>query len=495
MDLINIFWVWIGAAIGLVMGALPGLTVTMTVVLVVSLTFGWPMMQALAFILGAFTGAVTGGSLSAITMNIPGTAAAVATTFDGYPMHKLGKTTDAISTAFFVSLVGGVGGSLVLAVLAPILGSVALQFGSQEYFLITLWGLTLVSVLSKGAFFKGMIAACIGLFIGMIGMDPITGLMRFTFDNPMLGSGVNFVVAMIGLFGMKEVFVQLGSKSGFHIEVAKYNLLALLPKWSNIKQVAKVMLWSGPIGFIIGLLPGTGGDIGALTAYGVTKQVLKNPSRPLGTGAVEGVGASETANNAAIGGAVATMLTLGIPGDSVTAVIMGSFYLHGLLPGPTFQINHPEYFYPIVGFIIIGQIAACVLGTLGANLMIRMLRFPRWFLIPFIAILCIIGTYSLQNNISDVLFMVVFGLIGYLFERANYPVAPIILAIILGPIMETSLRQGLINTGSVQAFAFSLVSRPISLVCFVLIVISFVLQARLSKIELPAIQAEEKTEL
>ena len=361
--------------------------------------------------------------------------------------------------------------------------------------LITLWGLTLVSVLSKGAFFKGMIAACIGLFIGMIGMDPITGLMRFTFDNPLLGSGVNFVVAMIGLFGMKEVFVQLGSKSGFHAEVAKYNLRALLPKWSNIKKVAKVMLWSGPIGFIIGLLPGTGGDIGALTAYGVTKQVLKNPSRPLGTGAVEGIGASETANNAAIGGAVATMLTLGIPGDSVTAVIMGSFYLHGLLPGPTFQINHPQYFYPIVGFIIIGQIAACVLGTLGANLMIRMLRFPRWFLIPFIAILCVIGTYSLQNNISDVLFMVVFGLIGYLFERANYPVAPIILAIILGPIMETSLRQGLINTGSVQAFAFSLVSRPISLVCFVLIVLSFVLQSRLSKIELPVIEAEEKTEL
>jgi putative tricarboxylic transport membrane protein len=492
MDLINIFWVWVGAAIGLVMGALPGLTVTMTVVLVVSLTFGWDMMQALAFILGAFTGAVTGGSLSAITMNIPGTAAAVATTFDGYPMHRRGETTTAISTAFFVSLIGGVGGSLVLALLAPILGGVALKFGSQEYFLITLWGLTLVSVLSKGAFFKGMIAACIGLFIGMIGMDPITGLMRFTFDAPLLSGGVNFVVAMIGLFGMKEVFVQLGSKTGFHAEVASYKLTALLPKWSNIKKVAKVMCWSGPIGFIIGLLPGTGGDIGALTAYGVTKQVLKNPSRPLGTGAIEGVGASETANNAAIGGAVATMLTLGIPGDSVTAVIMGSFYLHGLLPGPTFQINHPQYFYPIVGFIIIGQIAACVLGVLGANLMLRMLRFPRWFLIPFIAVLCIIGTYALQNNISDVLFMVCFGLMGYIFERANYPVAPIILAIILGPIMETSLRQGLINTGSVQAFAFSLVSRPISLTCLVLIIISFVLQARLSKIELPTTQAGEK---
>ena len=381
-------------------------------------------------------------------------------------------------------MIGGVAGSLVLAVLAPILGSVALQFGSQEYFLITLWGLTLVSVLSKGAFFKGMIAACIGLFIGMIGMDPITGLMRFTFDNPLLGSGINFVVAMIGLFGMKEVFVQLGSKSGFHIEVAKYKIRALLPKWSNIKKVVKVMCWSGPIGFIIGLLPGTGGDIGALTAYGVTKQVLKNPSRPLGTGAIEGIGATETANNGAIGGAMATMLTLGIPGDSVTAVIMGSFYLHGLLPGPTFQINHPQYFYPIVGFIIIGQIAACVLGVVGANLMLRLLRFPRWFLIPFIAILCVIGTYSLQNNITDVLFMVCFGLIGYLFERANYPVAPIILAIILGPIMETSLRQGLINTGSVQAFAFSLVSRPISLVCLVLIIVSFALQARLSKIEL-----------
>ena len=490
MDLLNIAYVWIGTAIGLAMGAMPGLTVTMTVVLVVSLTFGWDMMQALALILGAFTGAVTGGSFSAITMNIPGTAAAVATTFDGYPLHKRGETTTAIGTALFVSLIGGVGGSLVLSILGPILGNVALKFGSQEYFLITLWGLTLVSVLSKGAFLKGMIAACIGLFVGMIGMDPITGLMRFTFDSPLLSSGVNFVVAMIGLFGMKEVFVQLGSKSGFHAELPSYQIRALIPKWSNIKKVAKVMCWSGPIGFIIGLLPGTGGDIGALTAYGVTKQVLKNPSRPLGEGAIEGIGATETANNGAIGGAMATMLSLGIPGDSVTAVIMGSFYLHGLLPGPTFQVNHPQYFYPIVGFIVIGQIAACILGVLGANLMLRLLRFPRWFLIPFITVLCIIGTYSLQNNISDVLFMVCFGLVGYVFERAHYPVAPIILAIILGPIMETSLRQGLINTGSVQAFAFSLVSRPLSLVFLVLLIASFVLQARLSRVELaPAAQA------
>jgi putative tricarboxylic transport membrane protein len=211
MDILSIIYVLIGSVIGLVMGAMPGLTVTMTAVLIVSLTFGWPMMQALALILGAFCGAVTGGALSAITLNIPGTAAAVATVFDGYPLNKRGEATNAIGLSLFVSFIGGIFGILFLWILGPIIGSFALRFGSQEYFLMTLWGLTLVAVLSKGNFIKGMISACLGLFVGMIGMDPITGLMRFTLDTPLLSGGINFVIAMIGLFGMKEVFVQLGS--------------------------------------------------------------------------------------------------------------------------------------------------------------------------------------------------------------------------------------------------------------------------------------------
>ncbi len=481
MTIFTVLYILVGSIIGLIMGALPGLTVTMTTVLIVSLTFGWPMLDALAFIMGAFCGGVTGGALSAITMNIPGTAAAVATIFDGYPLHKRGESANAIGLSLWVSFLAGFFGIAVLWLLGPIIGGFALRFGPQEYFLITLWGITLVSILSKGKLVKGLISGLVGLFIGMIGMDPITGLMRFTFGTKLLSGGIHYVLAMIGLFGMKEVFSQLVNKTGFSAGTARYKLKDLLPKWSIYKQVIKTTLWSGPIGWIIGLLPGTGGDIGALVAYGVTRQVVKKPSRPFGEGAYEGVGAPETANKAAIGGAVATMLFLGIPGDSVTAVILGSFYLHGLLPGPTFIINSPEYFYLILAFLVIGNIGAYVFGLLGANAMLRMLRFPQWILIPVVAILCVTGSFALQNSLSDVIFMVIFGLIGFVFERADYPVGPMILAIILGPLIEVNFRQALISTGSVGSLLGSFVTRPISLVIVLLVIASFVFQATFMK--------------
>ncbi len=469
-----------GVIIGLIMGALPGLTVTMTAVLVVSLTFGWNMVDALSFILGAFTGGVMGGSISAIALNIPGTAAAVATIFDGYPLKLKGEADNALGIALFVSFLGGLFGVFLLGIFGPVLGTLALKFGSQEYFLISLWGISLVAILSKGHMVKGFIAAIIGLFIGMIGMDPITGLMRFTMGTGFLSGGVHFVLAMIGLFGMKEVFSQLSSSMTFKTD-ARYRLGGLLPKPAIIRRILPSISWSGPIGYIIGLLPGTGGDIGALVSYGFTKQLVKNPSRPFGEGAYEGVAAPEVANDSAIGGAITTMLILGIPGDSVTAVILGAFYLHGLLPGPTFMMTDPQYFKIIIVFLVLGITFSYFFGLMGSNVMLRLINIPKNYLLPIIAILCIVGSFAIQNNLNDVMFMLIFGLIGYAFDKSGYPVSPMVLAIILGGIIETSFRQALINTGDIPALLLSLVTRPYSLVILILIAASFFAQKKIFK--------------
>jgi len=474
--LLILMYILIGTIVGLIMGALPGLTVTMTVVLVVSLTFGWPMIDALAFIIGAFCGGVMGGSISAITINIPGTAAAVATVFDGYPLKKKGEADLALGIAMFVSLLGGVFGIIFLAILGPIIGKFALKFGDHEYFLMCLWGLTLVSTLSKGSMLKGLAAACFGLIIAFIGMDPITGLMRFTFGITALGGGINYIVAMIGLFGMKEVFVQLSRRKTFKIEGFKFRLGDLFPKLGVIKKTFKCFLWSAPIGAIIGLLPGAGGDIAALVSYGVTKQVIREPSRPFGEGAYEGVAAAEIANDAAVGGAITTLLTLGIPGDSVTAVMLGSFYLHGLLPGPTFMLTERHYFYMILLFLVISTIFAYFIGILGSNIMLRMLNLPKWFLIPFISMLCIVGSYALQNSIYDVFFMIIFGLLGYFMEKGGFPVSPIVLSLILGSMIETNFRKTLIIESSMGELLLSFFTRPISLIILVLIFLSYLLQ-------------------
>jgi len=468
-----------GSIIGLVMGALPGLTVTMTVVLVVSLTFGWEMIDALAFIIGAYTGGVMGGSISAITLNIPGTAAAVATVFDGYPLKKKGEAVNALNVAMIVSLFGGIFGIICLVIFGTLMGEIALKFGPQEYFLISCWGLCLVSVLSKGNMVKGVIATSLGLLLAMVGMDPITGFMRFTLGSPMLSGGFNYIVAMIGLFGMKEVFVSLSSKQSFKVEGERFRIKDLLPKKHLLKKVLPCFTWCAPIGAIVGLLPGAGGDIASLVSYGVTKQLTKNPSRPFGEGAYEGVAAPEISNDASIGGDMATMLTLGVPGDSVTAVIMGSFYLHGLLPGPTFMMTEQHYFRIIVLFLFIGVFLAYIFGILGSNLMLRALGMPKWYLIPFISVLCIVGSYSLQNSIYDVFFMLMFGLAGYFLEKADFPVSPIVLALILGSMIETNFRKAFISTGDVVSLITSFFTRPIALILLLLIIGTMIAQYKL----------------
>ncbi len=481
MTILTICYVFIGVIVGLIMGALPGLTVSMTTVLVVSLTYGWPMTDALAFIIGAYTGGVMGGSITSIAINIPGTSAAVATAFDGNPLKLKGEADNALNIALSGSFFGGIFGLAIMLILGPVIGDLALKFGSQEYFLLTLWGLTLIAILSKGSNIKGLISCCFGLFIGMIGMDPVLGIYRFTFGTKFLSGGVNFVAAMIGLFGMKEVIKQLSESKTFSTGGTTYNIRGLMPRMSLIKKIMPTAIWSAPLGTLIGILPGTGGDVGCFVAYGVAKQVTKNPTSPFGEGAYEGVAAPEVANDSAIGGALITMLTLGIPGDSVTAIILGSFYMHGLLPGPTFMLTQSEFFYIIAGFLAVGMIMSYVMGIFGSNLILKAINFPKWFLIPCITILCVVGSFAISNNLNDVITMLIFGVIGFIFEKANFPISPVVLSIILGPLIETNFRQALINTGGPAELLTSFATRPISLALAVLLVISVYLQMKIMR--------------
>ncbi|MGB9867695.1 MAG: tripartite tricarboxylate transporter permease [Bacillota bacterium] len=471
----NMALVALGVFVGLIMGSLPGITVTVAAVLLVSLTFGWPMIRALAMLMGCFVGAVSGGLISAITLNIPGTAAAIATTFDGYPMSRRGEAGLAIGIGMVQSFIGGCIGLVALAVGAPLLSQIALKVGPLEYFLLVLWGLTLAGSLGTESAIKGWLSGLIGFFIAMIGMDPILGTPRFTFGVQALKAGIHYIPPVIGLFGLREVIKEvIRVRSGALPEQQK--VYSVIP---NLKLIRKIwwstLRWS-LLGTFIGALPGTGGDVAALLAYSDAKRTVRNPSRPFGTGAWEGVAAPECANNAAVGGALIPMLTLGIPGDSVTAVIMGAFFIHGLRPGPLLMVTDPTVFPVIVAFVGIAQIFLLIQGLLFARLISAVLNVPRWLMIPVVSMLCVVGAYVVQNHIVDIWIMVAFGFLGYLLDKVGMPVGPMVLALILGPMADAEFRRAIaLSKGAFLSYFFS---RPIAVVILAAMVVGLVLQYR-----------------
>lgn len=485
----NVALVALGVFLGLIMGALPGITVTVATVLLVSLTFGWPMINALAVLMGCFVGAVAGGLVSAITLNIPGTSAAIATTFDGYPMSRRGEAGLAIGIGMVQSFIGGCIGLLILAVGAPLVSQIALKVGSLEYFLLVVWGLSLAGSLGTESPLKGWLSGLFGFFIAMIGMDPIVGTARFTFGLPALKAGIHYIPPVIGLFGLKEVIKEvIRVRSGTLPEQQK--IYSVIPDLRLIKKIWRGTIRWSLLGAFIGALPGTGGDVAALLAYSDAKRSIKNPSRPFGTGAWEGVAAPETANNAAVGGALIPMLTLGIPGDSVTAVIMGAFFIHGLRPGPLLMVSDPTVFPIIVAFVGIAQVFLLIQGLLFARLLSAILNVPRWLMIPVVSILCVVGAYVVQNHIFDIWVMIAFGLLGYLMDKVGMPVGPMVLALILGPMADAEFRRAVaLSKGSFLAYFFS---RPIAIVIFAAMVLGIVLQYRSAGASGNVAQAQER---
>jgi len=456
-----------GTFAGIYVGAIPGLSVTMAVSLLISFTFSWGVNEALALMVGIYCGGVYGGSRSAILLNIPGAPAAIATAFDGFPLAKKGEAGIAIGLTTVVSVVGGFIGVIFLSVGGPLLSKFSLKFAPRDYMLLAIMGILLVGSLSGKSLFKGIFAGALGVILGLVGMDPLTGQGRFTFGNVQLMGGIHYVVAMIGLFGVSEALSQIRN---INLKPVKQRVDKIIPPWRWVVKNLPLAIKSSIVGVFIGSLPGTGGDIAALLTYGYAKRSVKNPSRPFGEGAYEGLVAPESANNAAIGGAYIPMLTLGIPGDAVTAVIIGALYIHGLKPGPMLMIETPHLFWFIVGSLVLANIFLLIFGLTGIRIFTKMVELPKGILIPVIVVLSVVGTYSIHNNLMEVWWMLGLGIAGYVLRTYGIEMGPIVLGMILGPLMDLSYRRAMMSVRNQPAIFFlDLFRNPISLVLTLLI--------------------------
>jgi putative tricarboxylic transport membrane protein len=468
-----------GVFLGIYIGAIPGLSVTMAVSLLISFTYAWDVLPAMAAMVGVQIGGVYGGSRSAILLNIPGAPAAVATALDGYPLAQKGEAGKAIGVTVVQSVFGGIIGALFLAIGAPLIADFALSFAPRDYFLLAVMGLMLVGSLGNESAARGVFAAALGLFVGFVGLDMVTGQQRFTFGNVYLQGGVNYVVVMIGLFGMSEALMQLRDLS---IQPVKQDVGKIVPGWKNIIKYLPLSLRTSLIGVFVGALPGTGGDIAALISYDHAKRTVKNPEVPFGQGAIEGLVAPESSNNAAIGGAYIPMLTLGIPGDAVTAIVIGAMYIHGLKPGPMLMVESADVFWFIVGAVLIGNVFLLIFGFTGIKLFTKIVEVPKYILMPTIIILSVVGAYTINNSIMDIYWMIGFGILGYLMKLYKIPVAPVILGVILSSLIEQNFRRSVSMVGnSFPLFVKDLFTHPISIVLTLAILIMLFGQTSLWK--------------
>lgn len=460
--------VFLGVTGGIMVGSLPGLTATMGVALLVPFTFGLPIGEAMGMLLGIFSGAIYGGSISAILIRTPGTPAAAATLLDGYPMTKRGEAGRALSISVFSSFIGGLTGALIMTFLSPQISKVALQFSAAEYFALAIFGLSIIISVSGGSIIKGIIAGFLGLLISTIGLDPVSGFPRFTFGSMDLFEGPAFIPTLIGLFAFSEVFKGVETLAVSKQVVSK--ITSVFPSWSDIRASWKDILKSSVMGTFIGSIPGAGSDIAAFVGYSEAKRRSKHPEK-FGHGTVEGVAAAESANNACTGGAMIPLLSLGIPGDAVTAVLLGAFIIQGLRPGPLLYRDHMDVVYSVFAAMIVANIAMFIVGLLGVRFFAKIISVRKSLLLPIIFLLSIVGSYSMRNSIFDIWVALFFGVVGYILQRNRFPVSPILLALILGPMAEANLRRSLIiNDGSMLA----VLSRPITATFLILGLLSLI---------------------
>jgi putative tricarboxylic transport membrane protein len=464
----------LGVVLGLIVGSLPGLTATMGVSILVPLTYGLSMTASIMMLLGVYCSANYAGSISATLVNIPGTPSAVMTTLDAYPMALKGEAGRAIGIATLSSSLGGLFSVVTLALFSPLIASIALKFTSLEMFLVAFWGISMMAYVSPGSTLKGFLAGFVGLIIATIGYDPVTAAQRFTFGESNLLAGVNFIAAMIGLFGVSEILLNI-EKPGQSVRQEIFRIEGSLRSFKEVIKMWAVVLRSSVAGVIVGAIPGAGGTIGSIVAYAQQKRFSQHPEL-MGKGAPEGIAAAEAANNACTGGAMTTLLSLGIPGDAVTAILIGAFILHGIQPGPfLFQKN-----FDLVSAIFIGMVFINILflffGMFGARYLARLLFVPRSILNTVILALSVIGTYAVQASMFDVGVMLVFSGLGYLMTKQDIPRAPMVLALILGPLLEQNFRRwlsladGRYGATLLEAYAHN----PVSLVLTVLVVATIV---------------------
>ncbi|HMO08480.1 MAG TPA: tripartite tricarboxylate transporter permease [Paracoccaceae bacterium] len=462
----------VGTLAGIYVGAIPGLSVTMAVSILISFTFAWDVYPALALMIGIYMGGVYGGSRTAILLNIPGAPAAIATALDGYPMAQKGQAGEAIGIVTVVSFIGGFIGILALALFAPSLSDFTIRFQPRDYFMLGVLGILLVGSLSGGSLVKGIFAGALGVGIGAVGMDPLTFTERFTFGFRDLRGGVSFVAVMIGMFGISEGLMQLHT---LHAAAVRQKIGRIIPSWSKVRPHLGLGMQTSAIGTVIGALPGTGGDIAALIAYDHARRVTRNPEVPFGQGAMAGLVAPETANNAAVGGAFIPMLTLGIPGDAVTAIMIGALFIHGLNPGPLLMTTQPDMFWFIVAALGLANCFMLIFGLTGIRVFVKIVEIPRSILLPAILLLSVVGAYAVNNSLSDVYWMLGFGVFGYFLRLYGYPLAPVILGVILSRLLDDNWRRAIISDQeSIPMLMAGILKSPLSLTLFVVIVLIFV---------------------
>ncbi|WP_298937634.1 tripartite tricarboxylate transporter permease [uncultured Ruegeria sp.] len=432
----------IGVVIGLLVGALPGLGPLMGIILLLPVAISLPPVAAMGFLIAIFVGGSCGGSISAILLRIPGTPLAAATLFDGYPMAKKGRASDAIGIAITASAIGGLIGGVVLIFGSPVLARFASGFAPPEYAMLAITGLFAIAVISGGSLFKGLIAGCFGLLLATIGTDEFSTGYRFTFGSHNMLNGFHIVAVVVGLFAISEMAYQIMGRDLLKmpdVKVARPGFRSIILTLRNWKNLVR----SSFIGVFFGALPGAGGVISSFTSYAVAKAWAK-PDEKYGEGTEGGVVATEAANNATVGGTMVPTLALGIPGDASSAMLLGALLILGFVPGPILFEQQPEMVGGIFMVYMAANVFLLIAGILMTPIFVYVLRIPKFYLIPLVLLLCSIGTFALQASVFDLMVMFGFGLIGILFRAANYPLSPIVIGIILGPILENNLRRALL---------------------------------------------------
>ncbi|MCX5911474.1 MAG: tripartite tricarboxylate transporter permease [Deltaproteobacteria bacterium] len=467
---VNLFFCFIGVLIGTLVGVLPGLGPVAAISLLLPATFHAPPVGSIIMLSGIYYGAMYGGSTTSILVNIPGEAASVVTALDGYQMARNGRAGAALGIAAFGSFIAGTLGVIGLAFLAPPLASIALKFGPPEYFSLMILGLTVLTFLAGGSMLKSLMMACAGVIIGNIGLDLVTAQPRFTFGLDILLDGVGLVPLIMGLFGVSEVLLNIEQEPDRR-EVFETKVRGLLPNRKDWQESFWPMIRGSLIGFFLGILPGGGAVISSFVSYGVEKKLSRTPEQ-FGKGAIAGVAGPEAANNSATAGAFIPLLTLGLPSNAVMAILLGALMIYGMPPGPKLITSHPQLFWGTIASMYLGNAMLLLLNLPLIGLWVKILKIPYPILFPLILLFCLIGAYSLNANAGEVGLMIFFGIFGYLLRKFKYDGAPLVLAMVLGPLMDNSLRQSLLLSGGSGMIFFA---RPICLIVLVAVIIILLL--------------------
>lgn len=466
-----IIWTLFSVMLGIIFGSVPGISTSMGIALMLPITFKMPLILSLGVILGLYVGGTSGGLISAILLNIPGTPSAIATCWDGNPMALKGQAGKAIGIGVLCSFIGGMFSLIILMFSAPALARITLKFGAVEYFAVTLFSLTLVASLAGKDLAKGVVAAIIGLMLTSIGMSPIDGTLRYTFGNHQFDGGLQLLPVLVGLYAVAEVLGVAESRdTASKMEIRSYKMrgfgLSLLEFKSQIWNITRSAL----IGTGVGILPGIGGGISNMIAYSTAKNQSKYPEK-FGTGIIDGVVASETANNAVTGGALIPLLTVGIPGDASTALLLAAMLVQGVTPGPLMFRTGLDIVYAIFMLMILANCAMVIFEMAGLKIYLKILKIPRYILMPIIMVLCTIGAFSTNNRVFDIWTILGVAIIGYVLQKFKYPIAPLVLGFILGPIVEINFRRSLMIANG-DYFVF--LTRPVSCAFLILTAASII---------------------